>query len=433
MKTILTIVLALLASCSGGASAHGHSSGRDGYAFEYRALCTPTNNNPAEFGITDINNVDYDWGLWGHNLYKILGDNPPDEVYALVGGKRDKSQYCFSSPALRSILTRWIADNWGDTDGRFTIMPADNKKVCQCSLCTAAGNTASNATPAVAALASTLAKQYPGHQFFLTAYHTTLTPPDHPLPQNVGVMLSTMDIPMRHSFRNSAGFARFNRLLEQWRQRTPILYVWEYSRNFDDYLTPYPCLLILQERLRYYSGAGVSGVFVNGSGHDYSTFDDMQTSVLARLLKDVDTDVDDAVRQFYSEHYPQCGPAIADYYLGLEHKVRSTDRTLPYYGTIGETIAAYLNPVEFTDFWVSLDKASKSVAGAERQYLNRMLTALAYTRLMLMPSPQDKEELLLVLADYKTVPSLTNYKETNGSLDDFIRKMGYKKSNGENR
>ena len=73
------------------------------------------------------------------------------------------------------------------------------------------------------------------------------------------------------------------------------------------------------------------------------------------------------------------------------------------------------------DFWVSLDKKSKSVGGEERQRVNRMLTAMAYTRLQLKPSERDREEMIIILKDYKSVPGLLNYKETNGSLEKYLK------------
>ena len=421
MRVTLGLALIVATSCTGSARAAA-----DGFDFEYRALCTPTNNNPDEFGITGVNNVDYDWGLWGHNLWKVVGKDAPDAVYAMTDGKRDKKQFCFSSPELYKIVDEWIIDQYGDKGGRFTIMPADNKTVCLCEACVEAGNTAESATPTVSAFVRKLAEKYPGHDFFMTAYHTTAEPPAEKLPDNVGVLLSTMSIPMRYAFKESGGFRKFDDMLKAWKTVTSKLYVWEYNRNFDDYLTPYPCLLVLQQRLKYYKEAGVTGVFVNGSGYDYSTFDDVQTFVMSQLLKDVDSDVEELVRRFYRTYYPECGQMIADYYLTLEHRVRDTNRVMPYYGTIDETVHAYLDPREFTDFWVRLDKASKSVGGMERQYINRMLTAMAYTRLMLKPDPETKAELILVLKDYQSVPLFKNYKETNGSLDDFLMKISKK-------
>lgn len=402
-------------------SACGKAAKPEPKAFEYRALCTPTNANPKEFDLTKTNNVDYDWSLWGHNLWKVVGKEAPDDVYAIIDGHRDKSQFCFSSQRLYTIIDEWIIDQWGSKGGRFTIMPADNKKVCQCEQCRKIGNTAQSATPAVAALMTKLANKYPEHQFFLTAYHTTKEPPTAKMPKNAGVMLSTMDIPMRFVFEQSGGYHKFDMMVKAWKKVTPLLYVWEYDRNFDDYLTPYPCLMIMQQRLKYYQKVGITGVFINGSGDDYSTFDDVQSYVLSRLLLDVNADVEALVREFYSKFYPECGQFIADYYLSLEKSLRRTNRVMPYYGTIDETVSAYLDKKEFIDFWVTLDKKSKSVSGEERKLLNNMLTAMAYTRLQLKPSDDERAEMILILKEYKSVPRLINYKETKGSLEEYLK------------
>lgn len=426
------LLATLLASCVGNGKANA-KAGQNAApaatddaapAFEYRALCTPTNMSPKDYGITGTNNVDYDWGLWGHNIWKVVGKNPDRSIYATIGGKRDTTQFCFTSEKLYHIIESWIIDQYGEKPTqRFTIMPADNKKACTCKACAAIGNTTDNATPAVEQMVRRLAKRFPNHFFFMTAYHTTMTPPKEKMPDNTGVMISTMGIPMRYAFRESGGFNKVDATLKDWAKVSSRIYVWEYDRNFDDYLSPYPCLEILRQRFMYYQEAGVQGIFINGSGYDYSSFDDVQTYVLAQMMKNPKaTDVEKLVRQFYAKYFPVCGEYIADYYLNLEDRVKKTNRVLPYYGTIEEEQEAYLDRDEFVNFWTTLDKKSKAVKGNERQRINRMLTAFAYTMLQINPTPEMAEEYIAILKDYKSVPNLGNYKETDGALDAYIKK-----------
>lgn len=413
------IGLTLLLSTVGvdGLSAHP--------AFEFRALCTPANNDPKTWGVVSTHNVDNDWGLWGHNIWRVVGKKPSKEVYAIVNGERDTTQYCFTSPILYKMLEEWIIDQWGFKGQRFSVIPGDNKRVCQCYRCKQIGNTRTSATPAVADMLTKLAQRFPDHQFFMASYHSTTEPPKKPLPKNAGVMLSTMAIPFRYNFYENKGFRKFDDILKAWKAVTPLLYVWEYNRNFDDYLSPYPNLYALQERFRYYRKAGITGMFINGSGYDYCTFDDVQSYVTSRLMLDPDVDIERLVRTFYNKYYPKCGGMIADYYLTLERRVKETNHILPYYGTIEEEVESYLDPKEFTDFWIALDKKSKTVTGEERKLVSGMLTAMAYTRLMLHPSPEDREELLIILSDYKSVPGLLNTKESYSPIEEFL--LNYKK------
>ena len=42
---------------------------------------------------------------------------------------------------------------------------------------------------------------------------------------------------------------------------TNKLYVWDYMCNFDDYLTPFPVLYLLKERLVFFHDLKINGVF----------------------------------------------------------------------------------------------------------------------------------------------------------------------------
>ena len=65
--------------------------------FEFRGIYSPTNaldNIRDQYG---THHVDYDWGLWGHNLHKVVGENPDESIVATIDGKKDKE--CFYKTA----------------------------------------------------------------------------------------------------------------------------------------------------------------------------------------------------------------------------------------------------------------------------------------------------------------------------------------------
>lgn len=59
-------------------------------------------------------------------------------------------------------------------------------------------------------------------------------------------------------------------------------------------------------------GESIEGIFLNGSGYDYSTFSDMETCVLAQLMVNVDLDVETLIRDYYHRKYPVAGTVIAN-------------------------------------------------------------------------------------------------------------------------
>lgn len=401
-------------------------------AFQYRSLYTPQNSSAefrAEYG---THHVDSDWDLWGHAMKKIAG-KATDEVYARVDGELHREQYCFSSDELYKRTTDYILDQFGegtaDYSARICIMPQDNKVACTCPKCTRKGNATGNATPAVTDMLCRLAKRFPRHRFFTSAYNTTLQVPKRRLPANVGVWVSASRFQLRVALGQAKGYDEMRQMLEAWTKVTPNVYVWEYERNFNDYLTPFPCLHVMQSRLRFYREMGVKGIFMNGSGYDYSSFDDVQTAVLAQLMVNPELDVDHAVTKFFQKHYPVTAPILLEYYNALEKRTVETNHHLPIYSeSMQEVVDSYLNAKEFTEWRARLDKASKNTQPEERTRLNYLLTALSYTQLRLfeegcLPLDVDlRAEMVEVLRGYRELKDMKVYSEAEGSIADYLSK-----------
>ena len=267
ISKVLTVFAASMAvSCSGTAKSVSGTP-----LPEYHGLYTPSNTKELQEAL-HTNHPDYDWGLWGHNLVKAIQGGNGEDMYAVIGGKRTKDQLCFSSPALYEAVRSYIIDQFGYGDEnyseRITIMPMDNTLACTCPRCRKLGNTEGNATPAVTYFITKLAREFPRHQFFTSAYHSTMKAPSTILPSNVGVFISSFPLPVQVDFTKSKGYLSFVSTVQAWRGKCSRIYIWDYERNFDDYLSPFPCLLAMQSRLRLYERLGLRGVFFNGSGDD---------------------------------------------------------------------------------------------------------------------------------------------------------------------
>lgn len=399
------------------------------FAFEYRGIYSPSNTNADLMPILGTHNVDFDWGLWGHNLRKVFTDGIPQEAYALVGGNRDSEQFCFSSEALYNAYENYIIDQYGEGNNdeivRFAVMPNDNYIVCMCAACRAAGNNAASATPAVTKMVERLARRFPKHQFFTSSYTTTATPPTHRLPDNVGVLVSTLALPLQTKMNGSTAEQRkFETTMKTWKNVSRHIYVWDYMRNFDDYITPYPCMEHIKTRLQYFKKMGVDGVFYNGSGYDYASFDDVQTYVIAQLMLNPDADITQLVSHYYDKAYPETASIYTDYYLSLEQKAKQA--TLNPYSGIGEAVRMYLDADALENFWHKLDGGKGKAVDTERRNINEMLTALAFTRLELLrlqpkaPSAEKKNELLSLLSAHTAFKDLNNYRESFGEVDKYI-------------
>lgn len=379
----VTAVLATVFIYSCGQTQAGNNV-VEGAAFEYRDIYLPSVSQKEDQQL-ELNNLDDDWGIWGHNMSVVLPEDPSLTVYAKVHGNTEEEQYCFTSPKLFKYFCDFIDNNYGRDDSvRFAVVPNDNTIACLCEKCVAIGNTNGNATPAVFDFVTKLANKYPTHTFFTSHYLTTEQLPKHKLPPNSGVLISAMQYPLAAG--STGKEESFNKILESWQGKADKVYVWDYINNFDDYFTPFPVFNVMQHRLRNYRDLGVHGVFLNGSGTDYSTFSRLKKAVLAQMMINPDIDWKETLRQYAREYYPVAGEDIADFIIAQENMVARHGKPLPMYDGIEAARRLYLPDREFIDFYNKIQAHKKVATGWEKEELETMAEALSLTALELRRS-----------------------------------------------
>ncbi len=391
--------------------------------------------------IIGTNNVDTDWGLWGHNLGNVVTHGANKDIYARVeGGRISTEQFCFSSTTLKNSTYEYIIDQFGDGTSfsyRFMIMPQDNDLVCTCDNCVTIGNTTNNATPAVTRFIDKLAQRFPQHYFYTSAYRTTIEPPKHKLPRNTGVFISTVELPRGISLNEEQpATKKFISQLRLWEEKSPAIYLWDYAANFDDYLTPVPVLLGLQNQLRFFKKHNVKGIFLNASGYDYSSFDDLKTFISAALMMDVEIDVARLSRRFLQRNYPRNHQLLTKYYLEIEENFQTSSKAYPMYGGMRDNLNTHFDSDHFVDFYNNLKVAIPKTYGIEKDKLNKLYTALSFTRLQIAyarqnselgfhlnnrktTTRQELEEWILILKNHEKYTDLNNYREVDGSLKTY--------------
>ena len=362
------------------------------FPFVFRDVYMPTNQNPDMTQVLGLNNIESDWGIWGHNLSRVLGasgessygfTNMDQELFARTGGAIYKDQFCFSSDKLYELTVKYILNQFGD--GRehpalIMIGPNDNEIACECRRCQAAGNTPGNAMPTVLRFIERLAARFPNHQFFIPGYLTTSQVPTRKLPKNVGVFISAMDYPRVYNDANLPKAQAFFKKLEDWKKVTRNIYVWDYICNFDDYLSPYPILYVMQHRFQRYIEEGVTGIFLNGSGYFFSTLQEMYTFVLADLLINPYHDVDSLVEEYFADAMPNIGQYVCKVVLTMEQHTQKSGKELPMYGGMEEALNSYLFERGFHEAYIGMQTVEdRKMTHRERVIYNKMRQDMAFT------------------------------------------------------
>ncbi|WP_159798965.1 DUF4838 domain-containing protein [Flavobacterium sp. MK4S-17] len=405
--------------------------------FEYREPFFTDNYNAEFRKWNKTNTLDEHWGLWGHNIAKVI--KPTAEMMAEINGEKNEEQFCFSSPELEKAIINHINRQEQDNPGhdKFMIMPNDNAIVCQCSKCIAKGNTKTNASPAVFSLLNKLSVKFPYKQFFSTAYITTQHPPAFKLADNAGVMISTMDFPKGVVISKSNKKEKIAAIFSDWKKVTDKIYIWDYAVNFDNYFQSYPTLSITQENLKFYKNAGAKGVFMHGREDAYCAFGDLKCYVYAQLLSNVGIDIDTAVAYYFKQQYPEFSEILTDYYLKIDHLSLESNKVLDIYGGLKQAKKKYLNTDEFNTFYSNIIQRADN---NEYRELNPLLLALTFQKLELMRTNSigkngyanfdsatataklntEVEELLERLTKLQKSTGIESFKEAGFSINDYI-------------
>lgn len=386
--------------------------------------------------VSGANSVEEYWDLWGHNLHDELTKN---ELINPIFIKGRTQQICFSEKTLFNNVSIYLNKRARSTSydklrtQRFVIMPLDNMTACDCPQCRKLGNTRIYATPAIIDFLDHLAEKFPDYTFYTGVYHSTQQPPKVPPKYRIaGVLLSTSDL---FDQQNNAE-EYFVETAKAWKNYADTLYVWDYAANFNDFLTPLPILYQLKKKLKLYRDCGISGIFLQGSGYDYSPFDDVKTFAATALMIDGQLDVDELCHRYFAQFYPVSAGILEVYYLTMEKTMR---KRLDIHGDMNNAIESYFQVDDFLEFYKKLGilLSMKEVDGNERERLEKLYSALSFTWLQTELYRQTgsydiakiNEKTLEITPEIKTVAEklseyadhgFTNYKEKNGKLKNYM-------------
>jgi hypothetical protein len=314
------------------------------------------------------------WGLWGHSFFKLV---PPKtyfsthpEYYALVNGKRQATQLCLSDEHVFTIMVDYfrkaIADN---PDAIYwSISAEDGGGFCTCDKCSKANAEEGGVSGSLIRFVNRVAAQFPAVQFTTLAYLNTAKPPLHTKPlNNVFIMLSSIDAYRQEPLSTVASAAGFRKNLKGWGDITGNIFLWDYTTQFTNYLSPFPDYNNLQPNLQYLLSNKVKGVFSQGSGETYGDMAFFNAYVQAKLLWNPGVDVS---ADFLDGYYGKAGTFISQYMQALITHLHKTP--LDIYGNPVNNYKDFLSAAAIDEYSALLDKAEKAVEGV---YLTRVYNA----------------------------------------------------------
>ena len=280
--------------------------------------------------------------MWAFPFSKYGPDNSwPEEILPIVKGKRIKMpdgrlkgsisrckvnwQPCWSNPATTRIAVENILE-------QLEIAKKKNRKVysvnldvndqggyCSCRDCLAAVGKKKNSVRRqcysnlywkwVNNIAEQVTKKYPDTYFNCLAYREVIEPPDfqlHPnvIPQICRELTACLDPAARKDIEG---------LFARWSKKANVLFLWDYQRGMNSYMLPRIYCHYQAELYKMVYRYNVRGIFMEC--FDVVGFEGPKHYVNGKLLWDIHTDVDQAIREWCEAAAgKESAPYLAEYY-----------------------------------------------------------------------------------------------------------------------
>ncbi len=336
--------------------------------FVFRQTYYPASNDPEYLDWHKLHRFEDLWGLWGHSYFKLL---PPEqhfaahpEYYSLVQGRRRPVQLCLSNEDVFRHTVAYLRKAMQQRPDAiyWSVSPNDEPLYCTCDQCAATDAEEGGPQGSLIRFVNRVAAVFPDQHFTTLAYTYTSRPPRKTRPaQNVYVFLSSIDAWRTKPLSSEPSAAGFRKNLEEWSAITDHLFIWDYTTQFTNFLTPFPDYRHAAQNLRYFSKKGVSGVFLHGSEDNYSDMAEWNSYLHARLLWDPETDEAAVRADFMTGYYGAAANAVNNYLDVLYEAVGASGATLDIYGNPVNNHSDYLSPERIDRYSSLLDEAEAAV------------------------------------------------------------------------
>lgn len=315
------------------------------------------------------NKMNVNVGEWGLKIFgsahtfrrlvppeKYYQDHP--EYFALVQGQRTqfagvhRNQLCTSNPEVIATVIaniRTLREREPDWDV-VSLFPNDGLGFCECAACRSqdeggpvdvedinsrwnelsvtekSGVLSRRMTLFYRAVAEGLLALHPDLLLKTGIYSAYLAPPQDTTLRGLPNMMGQVCHGMCHNHPLTDPNCEINRafraMLERWREIYPQLCLYEYYWKVAALELPFPIVHSIRQDLPYFHRLGVTGLYTQYA-ENWGTIG-LNYYVAAKLLWNVETDVDALLADFYEKFYAQAAGPMRAYHEALERAAQAS-------------------------------------------------------------------------------------------------------------
>lgn len=288
-----------------------------------------------------LDNVEdvYANGYFVHTLGRILtadmyfSSHP--EYFAFMNGKRIPDQLCMSNPdVVKLVIEKLEVDMATQPDKKiWSVSQNDNLSYCQCDKCQAIIQEEGSPSGPLIRFINQVAARFPDKTISTLAYQFSRSAPKITKPaDNVMIVLCTIELNRSKSIESDPASQSFVKDITDWGKITHDLYVWDYTVNFTNLVSPFPNLHVLQPNIQFLTRNGVKQHFQQTNTAKGNEMAELKSYLLARLLWNPDVNLDSVKTVFLNDYYAEAAPYIRQYTDRLESELVKSGERLEIFG-----------------------------------------------------------------------------------------------------
>lgn len=250
------------------------------------------------------------------------------EYFSEINGKRTSeflySQLCLTNEDVFQIVVNQIRE-WMKENPDSKVVPISQndsyviESYCTCENCKQINRQERSYSGTliwfVNRVAEELKDEFPDVIFETLAYQFSALPPRNLKPAENVIVRYCISSCAPHALTECPANASAVENIEKWLEAGFNLYVWDYTTNFAQYLCPMPNMERLQKNAQYFYEKGIKGVFAQGNYQDpvSGEFGMLRSYLLAKLLWDPYTDLEQHKQEFLNAYYGGGGAKVGEY------------------------------------------------------------------------------------------------------------------------
>lgn len=296
-----------------------------------------------------------DWGMFVHTFRHLIPadryyDRHPEWFSETEGRRLRDGQLCLANTEMLEELCRNLDSLMRQRPDAhiWSVSNNDNYNVCTCPQCRHLDSLYGGPSGTLIHFINQVAERFPdkiistlGYQFTRQAPQSDIKPRD-----NVNIMFCSIECDRSQPIAQAPSEAQFRKDMQEWSTKTDNIFMWDYVVQFRNMMAPFPNLHVLQPNLKFFHTHGVRQMFEQGCSSTPTAWMEIRNYLIAKLMWNVDADVDSLMRDFCQGYYGAAGPTIYGLMKKMEQDLIASGKRLDIYGYPVDHRDGFLLPVK---------------------------------------------------------------------------------------